>query len=197
MYKKEELLTKLVSIRKKTKLNQEEFYKEYLKDLRISDTTSDASFQGYMRDLENGKKPIIPEILITYAKIGNCSIDALIGLSEEEHLQFSRYVTFSDLISDLLRLFENEEFTIDKTSSGKQCITFENPRILDFLGEIKSISQLKKNNNYKSIYDNWKKGVLGSGKYALKKDGYYTKEQILSESFEKLDKYIKQKKKKS
>lgn len=191
-----ELLDNLVRIRKNTGLNQEKFYEKHLKELNISDIKAKSSCQGFMKDLENGRKPITPKILCKYAQIANCSVDDLLGLSKEDILSKAspKYITFSDFASDLFSIYENEDCQIKKistdssSSSETYCITFTNKRIIELLKQIYSIETL----NDKSIFEQWKSGVLKDSSKYKKENDYRDINEELPELLSKLAEKMKQ-----
>lgn len=166
------LAKKLRSVREREGLNQTEFYKKYLQELGVSDSSYDSSIQGYMKKLENGETPITPCILKTYAKLAECSIDAFLDINDDMQVESGKYDTFSDCAKDLLRLYENEKCHIAKTDKGKKyCITFENEKIIELLSELEGLEGLKDNRSYNSIYTKWKKTILEDGKKLKKREG--------------------------
>ena len=192
--KNSDILDKLVRIRNNTGLIQEEFYEKYLADLEISKVHAKSSMQGFMKELENGKKPITPEILIKYAQIANCSVDDLLGLSKEDVLSKASqtYITFSDLAKDIFRIYENEDCKIEKNSAGSSseayCISFSNKRITELLKQICSIETL----NNKTIYEQWKSGVLKDSAKYLKENDYRDWMEEMPELMNKWSEEIKE-----
>lgn len=72
-----EYLERIISIRKNTGLNQEQFFFKYLKDAKKSVKTG-SSAQNYMKKIENGSEQLtVPELMV-YAELGNCSLDQLV-----------------------------------------------------------------------------------------------------------------------
>lgn len=104
------------TIRKKTGLNQTDFYMKYLSGFDLVESKTEgappkeSSIQGFMRKLEDGSffKRIV-EILPVYANIAGCSIDELItGDAPRRQNTEDKEVTIRDLCTIIYKLFPDK-----------------------------------------------------------------------------------------
>lgn len=124
-YDKNEVCERLRNIRKKTGLNQEEFYKKYLATHGIGDAKKDSSAQGFMKQLENGEKSITLDVLAVYADIDDCSLDSLVYGAKQKKNVHNRPLTTKEvcqMIVDInstypLVLIDNSPNTLSKNMS--------------------------------------------------------------------------------
>ena len=101
----QEYFDRLVSIRKRTGLNQEQFFLKYLKDVKKG-IKKDASAQDFMKKIENGKEQLTVPMLKIYAELGNCTLDELVyGESEKKNETAPEVISCADFIEmiDVLR----------------------------------------------------------------------------------------------
>ena len=145
-----EIITdRIISIRKESGLNQEEFYNQVIDSSYHSSTA-----QGKQSKLENGKVPSLEE-LVAIADYAHITIDELVRPKEDQTLTSDERLTVRGICKAIVQIYGSTEMSMGQESlffpytvhMGKYAGTYgkANALIGEFIERLKTLSNIHKN----------------------------------------------------
>lgn len=144
------IITKrIVSIRKSSGLNQEEFYNQVIDDSYHSSTA-----QAKQSKLENGKAPSLEE-LVAIADYAHITIDELVRPKEDQTLTSDAKLTVRGICKAIVQIYGSTETSLDQKylyfphffSNGRYVGDYgkANSVISEFIGKLNTLANIHKN----------------------------------------------------
>lgn len=145
-----EIITdRIISIRKASGLNQEDFYNQVIDSSYHSSTA-----QGKQSKLENGKVPSLEE-LVAIADYAHITIDELVRPKEDQTLTSDAKLTVRGICKAIVQIYGSTEMSLEHENlyfpndihMGKYVGTYgkANALISGFLGKLNTLSRIHKN----------------------------------------------------
>ncbi|MBQ3051913.1 MAG: helix-turn-helix transcriptional regulator [Clostridia bacterium] len=145
-----EIITeRIISIRKESGLNQEEFYNQVIDSSYHSSTA-----QGKQSKLENGKVPSLEE-LVAIADYAHITIDELVRPKEDQTLTADAKLTVRGICKAIVQIYESTELILDQHSLAFPNVIYNgkyigdygkaNALISEFVGKLHTLADIHKN----------------------------------------------------